>query len=85
MSHKILEKKRSTIENGNFFIEYFYSLGLNHELILDDLLYNTDIKILNEHRKINPSIISKYPDIEKPYIGLEEQTLIKVNNINLNI
>jgi hypothetical protein len=66
------------LENGNYFIEYFYSIGLDHDLIFDDFLYNNNLSVLNQSSKIQPKIISKYPQVNKKNINLDESTLIRV-------
>ena len=68
------------LEHGNFFIEYFYSIGLDHETIFDDFLHNSSLKSINENPKLKPAIISKYPPVNKGNLDLDESLLIKVSN-----
>ena len=66
------------INKGNSFIEQFYCIGLDSNLILQNYLYNTDINTLNENKSIRPEIINKFPIIKKKLIYIDDETLIKV-------
>ena len=68
----------SYINKGNSFVEQFYCIGLDSNLILQNYLYSTDINTLNENKSIRPEIITKFPNIEKKLIYLDDETLIKV-------
>jgi hypothetical protein len=67
------------LENNSFFVDYFYTIGLRHDIIFENFLYNEDLTHLNRNKRIKPEIITKFPDINKKHIHLSEDTLIKVN------
>ena len=83
------ESKKMELDHGRYFIEYFYSIGVDHINLLDETLYSsildeTDInKIkenLNENEKIKPSIITKYPPVNKKNYSIDEELIIQVRN-----
>lgn len=72
-------RKKMDLENGNYFVDYFYCLGLDHDLIFSDFLYTNDIKTLNESIKIRPVVITKFPNVNKSIIKFDEESILKVS------
>jgi hypothetical protein len=66
---------------GKFFVEYFYLIGMDPDLIFQDFLYSNDLKKINENIRIKPKIISKVPDFDKTVLNIEEEIILKVNII----
>ncbi len=77
--NKVNQSNKIDLGHGNFFIEFFYSIGIDQDLIFDDFLYNSSLDTINENAKINPTIISKFPPVRKPNILIEENIIIKVS------
>jgi hypothetical protein len=67
------------LENGSYFAEYFYTIGLNHELLFDNNLYIENVTLLNRNRRVKPEVITRFPNIAKRHISLSEDMLIKVS------
>ncbi len=65
---------------GKFFAEYFFLIGIDHDLIFDDFLYSNDLKKINENIQIKPKILSKIPKIEKSTLKIDDDIIIKVKN-----
>ena len=65
----LLTKSKNTIqyfEEDNNYIDYFIEIGVKPELFKQDFLYESSINELNI--KLKPEIISKFPDINKKSI-----------------
>jgi hypothetical protein len=67
-----------TLNKTSSFIEYFYTIGLDSNLILQNYLYITDLSTLNETKAVKPDIITKFPNTNKFKIDIDDETLIKV-------
>ena len=59
------------------FIEYFFILGLDPKIAIEDYLYDSAFDELNNYflKDLKPSIITKFPPITKSYVNIDE-TLI---------
>ena len=59
------------------FIEYFFILGLDPKISIEDYLYDSSFDELNNYflKDLKPSIITKFPPITKSYVNIDE-TLI---------
>jgi hypothetical protein len=86
-NYNIYQNKKIDLDHGHFFVEYFYSIGLNHNTLLDESLYsnilnqsdsNIILEKLNQNLKIKPTIISKYPPINKKNLTIDEDLIIQV-------
>jgi hypothetical protein len=80
--YKLSQSQKFDMEHGLFFIEHFYSIGLDMDLIFDDSLYSSSLQNLNESMRLKPMVISKYPPVKKTNLKMDESTLIKVSQSN---
>lgn len=69
-------KLKLDLDGGNFFVDHFYTIGIDHDSIFQDFLYNSDVNLINQNPRMKPSIISKFPYIKKG-INVNDDTLIK--------
>jgi hypothetical protein len=76
---KSSQSPKFDLEHGNFFIEQFYTIGIDSEIIFDEFLYNSTLESLNENSRLKSTVISKYPHVEKKNLKLDESVLIKVS------
>jgi hypothetical protein len=65
-----------TISKNPTFIEHFYTIGLDSNLIIQNYLYITDIATLNENKAVKPEIINKFPN--KSCLEIDDEAVIKV-------
>jgi hypothetical protein len=72
------QQKKINFNHGKFFIEYFYTIGIDQKVIFEDLLYTNGLRYINQSSKIKPTIISKMPNVEKSTIKINDEILIKV-------
>ena len=59
---------------ANKFIEYFFIIGLDPKLSIEDYLYNSsfdDLQIFYS-KDLKPQIITKFPPINKSYINIDD-------------
>ena len=61
-------------EDDNNYIDYFFEIGVKPEIFNQKFLYETSINELNI--KLKPEIISKFPDINKKSIIIDNNELI---------
>jgi hypothetical protein len=80
MERSSIVKPKLDLDQGNSFIEYFFSIGVSHDLIADDFLYTNELKAINESFKIKPVIISKFPSTinKSDNLNIPSETIIKV-------
>jgi hypothetical protein len=90
-NHNNFQNKKIDLDHGHFFVEYFYSIGLSHNILLDESLYsiilndsdsNIILEKLNHNLKIKPSLISKYPPINKKNLTIDDDLIIQVGENN---
>ena len=62
------------IDDDNNYIDYFLEIGVKPEIFNQKFLYETSINELNI--KLKPEIISKFPDINKKSIIIDDNELI---------
>lgn len=71
---------KKELDKGNNFVDYFVTIGLNKDLILEEFLYENDLNTLNCSEKINPEILTKFPPFDKTTINIDEN-MIRVRQI----
>lgn len=81
LNNKSSQSPKFDLDHGNFFIEQFYTIGIDSETIFDEFLYNSSLENLNENSRLKPTVICKYPNVDKKNLKLEESMLIKVRSI----
>ena len=56
------------------FIEYFFIIGLDPKISVENFLYNSSIDDLHNFysKNLKPEIITKYPPINKSYINIDD-------------
>ena len=74
------EKKSKLFEHlnqCNNFVDYFMVLGTKPEIFMNKWLYESDIKTINKkyYDEIKPIVISKFPDIHKKHIDIDEHII----------
>ena len=62
------------VEDDNNYIDYFFEIGVKPEIFNQNFLYESNINELNI--KLKPEIISKFPDINKKSIIINNNELI---------
>ena len=70
-------KAKATIQNfdeDNNYIDYFFEIGVNPEIFKQNFLYESSINELKS--KLKPEIISKFPEINKKTIIVNNTELI---------
>ena len=70
-------KSKTTIQNfdeDNNYIDYFFEIGINPEIFKQNFLYESSINELKS--KLKPEIISKFPEINKKTIIVNNTELI---------
>ena len=73
----LLTKEKKTLQytdDDNNYIDYFLEIGVKPELFKKKFLYELSINELNS--KLKPEIISKYPEINKKTIIIDNNELI---------
>jgi hypothetical protein len=73
-----MENDIKGLNSNSNFIEYFYTIGLDSNLIIQNYLYTTDLSTLNENKAVKPEIITKFPNVNKLHIDIEDESIIKV-------
>ena len=69
------EKKQiQYIKEDNNYIDYYIEIGIKPEIFKEDFLYESSINELNS--RLKPEIISKYPEINKKSIIIDNNELI---------
>ena len=65
---------KQELNKAKKFIEYFFIIGLDTKISIEDYLYNSSFEELNNNysKDIKPSIITKFPPINKSYVNIDE-------------
>jgi hypothetical protein len=72
------EEKIINNNQGKYFAEYFYTIGLDEDVIFLDLLYKNDLKKINESIDLRPKVISRMPHFQKTLLNVDDDIVIKV-------
>ena len=81
-SNKKLEKKyyqqkaeiKQELSTSKKFIEYFFIIGLDPKISIENFLYNSSIDDLHNlfSKELKPRIITKFPPINKSHINIDD-------------
>ena len=63
-------------EDDNNYIDYFLEIGIKPEIFKEDFLYSSSLNDLNQ--KLNPQIISKFPDLNKTSIVINSKLIEQI-------
>ena len=69
---------KEELDKGNNFIDYFLVVGVEPNIFMNQWLYDTDLETLNTDykSKLEPKIISSFPQFEKHTISFDESILL---------
>ena len=69
---------KEELDKGNNFIDYFLVVGVEPNIFLNRWLYDSDLETLNKDykNKLEPKIISSFPQFEKHTISFDESILL---------
>ena len=65
---------KQELSSSKKFIEYFFIIGLDPKISLENFLYNSSIEDLKNifSKELKPQIITKFPPINKSYINIDD-------------
>ena len=65
---------KQELSSSKKFIEYFFIIGLDPKISLENYLYNSSIEDLKNifSKELKPQIITKFPPINKSYINIDD-------------
>lgn len=75
MNNEYLNSLVRDIDKGNNLIDYFLTLGLSEDIIYSDWLYETNIELLTNSELFSPSILNKFPPVDKSSINIDENII----------
>ena len=60
---------------GNNFVDYFVTIGLDSKIIFDDWLYENDLDSIISSDLFKPSFLTKFPPFDKNIINIDENLI----------
>ncbi len=75
MNKEYLNSFIKDIDKGNNLIDYFLTIGLDEDIIYSDWLYENNLETIKNSNKFIPTIINKFPPVDKSTINIDESII----------
>ena len=73
-NYKNIAEIKEELSTPKKFLEYFFIIGLDPKVSIEEYLYNSSLEDLNNFylKNLRPEIITKFPPINKSYINIDD-------------
>ena len=73
-NYQYIAELKQELSTPKKFLEYFFIIGLDPKMSIEEYLYNSSLEDLNNFylKNLKPDIITKFPPINKSYINIDD-------------
>ena len=73
-NYQYIAELKQELSTPKKFLEYFFIIGLDPKMSIEEYLYNSSLEDLNNFylKSLKPEIITKFPPINKSYINIDD-------------